>query len=137
MEQPKYKQIIVIPEDERITLNKLSIYEQSNITTKRITMIKNNPKIFVEPDLLLVNINDIEQHKRANIQAEEVLSYAGESFVKLSSTRDIAKLEINQKKSPFSIMRIISEHEEKIYVEIISANDLSAKLMPYLNNYDY
>jgi len=137
MEQPKYKQIIVIHEDERITLNKLSIYEQSNITTKRITMIKNNPKIFVEPDLLLVNINDIEQHKRANIQAEEVLSYAGESFVKLSSTRDIAKLEINQKKSPFSIMRIISEHEEKIYVEIISANDLSAKLMPYLNNYDY
>src|SRR6056297_1755377 len=118
MEQPKYKQIIVIHEDERITLNKLSIYEQSNITTKRITMIKNNPKIFVEPDLLLVNINDIEQHKRANIQAEEVLSYAGESFVKLSSTRDIAKLEINQKKSPFSIMRIISEHEEKIYVEI-------------------
>jgi len=137
MEQPKYKEIVITPEDERITLNKLSIYEQCNITTKRITMIKNNPKIFIDPNLLLINIKDIEQHKRTNIQANEVLSYAGESFVKLSSTRDIAKLEINQKKSPFSIMRIISEDEEKIYVEIISANDLDGRLMPYLDNYDY
>lgn len=133
-----YKKIIVTPADECITLDKLSTYERCNAITQRITMLKHNPELYTENiKNLLINVDQIEEHKKVNIRPEDIIIDGNQSFVKLSSTRDIAKFEYNQGKSPFSIMRILSETEKEVYVEIYSVNDLVGSVLPYLSQYDF
>jgi hypothetical protein len=84
-------------------------------------------------------MSDIEKEKQKNIEISDICSIGGQSFVKLSSTRDIARCEVNMGKNPLSVIRIISEDVPNniVYAERVNINDLSKPVLQYFRNYDY
>ena len=125
--------------DERITLDHATEYELSNAITTRIMEINSNFRTYLEDKDLMINMNNIEKEKQKNIQISDICSIEGQSFVKLSSTRDIARCEINMNKSPLSVIRIISEDVPNniVYAEKVHVNDLNKPILQYFRNYDY
>ena len=128
------KKVVRIPEEERITSNRASVYEISNAISKRIPMINSNYVTYV--DVLTVSVDELSDKKRAAVNPKDIIEIDGKHYVSLTSTSDIARCEINNKKSPLSLVRIISEDYVNgiIYVEIVSVNQLDIELLPYLEN---
>jgi hypothetical protein len=131
-----HKTIFWIEPEDRISLDYSTEYEQSNALTTRVKEIASTFRTFVEDDDLMINIDAIEKEKHKNISVDEICTIGGMSFIKLTSTRDIARCELNMKKSPIAIMRIISEHNGIVYAEKVNINDLINPTMSYLRNYD-
>jgi hypothetical protein len=122
---------------ERVTLDYITEYELSNAITTRIMEINSTFQTYLDDKDLMINMNEIEKEKHKNIEVNDICSIGGQSFVKLNSTRDIARCEINLNKSPLSVVRIISEDDNNIYAEKIAVNDLHKPVLQYFRNYDY
>lgn len=130
------KEVVIIPDDERITNNIATEYEISNAITRRIPMLIANSTVFVDDDFVAVPIDELSQAKQDKISQNDIIKRNGNEYVRLTNSADIARFEINKKRSPLSVMRIISEDyvNKKIYVEIISVNDLVIPPLSYLDN---
>lgn len=131
------KQIVWL--DERITLDHATEYELSNAITTRIMEINSNFRTYLDDKDLMINMADIEKEKHKNIEISDICSIGGQSFVKLSSTRDIARCEVNMGKNPLAVIRIISEDipNNIVYAERVNINDLNKPILRYFRNYDY
>lgn len=126
----------IVPAEERITLDRASKYEICNVVTDRISMIEKTFQTFLKSEDLLLDINQVEKTKLANIDANQIINYGDKSFIKLSSTRDIARCEVNKKLSPHKVLRImrIDDNEMVIYAELVSINELLFDPLSYHNN---
>ena len=133
-------ELVIIPDEERITLDIASAYESCNAVTDRMSMITSTFQTFLEPELLLVDLGKIDDSIKSKLNPDEVIKASdGRSFIRLSNTRDIARCEVNMKKSPFSSLRILYEDIDthKKYAEIVSINSLRKSAFTYMSNLDY
>lgn len=129
----KHKKIIEVPQDKKITSNKITLYELTNAISTGIVRISTTGILYVEEEDLYINVDDLPEDKKKNIKSENVIEKNKGNYIKLTSTSDIAKLEINKNKCPLSVMRIIEERETELIVEIVKINDLFKPPLEYTN----
>lgn len=131
-----YYDLHIIPDDERITLDVLSLFEVSSILSNRITQIGTDQRNYLLTENLYVDTASLSQNVKRKINPNEVITNGKGSFIKLSSTADIVKAEINTGNVPYLIHRVISRDTvNKIaYVEIVNPNKLAKPVLEYLSN---
>ena len=129
---------VIMPYEDRVTLDKASVYEVAAATTKRIPFINKTFDTYLDASQIRIDTDQIDKIKITNIDPKEIINIDGKSFVQLSSTADIARAEINNNRSPYSTLRIIGIDEEKKikYCEIFSINECEKPILPYLSNYE-
>ncbi len=132
MEQ-NFMNVVIIPEENRLTIDKASLYEISNATTYIIDNISSTFKTYLPANELLVNIKELPESDKKNINPESTYVENGETYIKLSSTADIARAEINKGLRPLVVYRPIQEIENTIYMERVDFNKLSKPIMEYKN----
>ena len=74
---------------------------------------------------MYVDIVNLNNNDKKNIRQSEVVSFEDKEYVKLTSSRDIAKMELNKNKCPMSILRIIEETDTEIIAELVEINNLA------------
>ncbi|MAR56907.1 MAG: hypothetical protein CMM93_06965 [Rickettsiales bacterium] len=114
--------IVIIKEEDRISLDRASTYEISKAISERIAMINETGELFSD-NANLAKLDQLEGGSY-NIKESDIIEIKGAKYIKLTSSRDLAKKEINEKKSPFTLLRIISQDKKLFYVEVINLNDL-------------
>lgn len=134
-----HKKLIIIDNENRITRNNVSSYELASSTAIAMKIIQNTFKVPLPPNMLLINTNDLSDDKKKNIDNKLIFEEGGKSYVKLTSTSDIARACINNNSYPLIIYRIIQEDKENklLYAEKIDFNSLNKDFLPYLQNLGY
>jgi hypothetical protein len=132
----EYK-IVIIPDEERLTLDSLTSFEIASILSHRISQIGKDMIVYLPDEYRYVNTDTLEPNIKKKIPQSDVIKNGNGTFVKLSSTADIVAGEINTNNIPYSIYRQISiDHKEKIiYAEMIDPNTLSKPVIDYFANY--
>ena len=117
--------ISVIPPEERLSTDKITLYELSNAVSKRIAMLSGNSTIYTG-DIPVVELDSLPSSIKSNIKSDKKIMIGDKGYIQLVHSSDIAKLELNKRKSPLSVIRTIScDFEKKIkHVEIIPVNEL-------------
>jgi hypothetical protein len=123
-----HKTIVWTEPDDRITLDYSTEYEISNALTTRVKEVTATFRTYLDEDEYMVDVSDI--HKDA-IKKGDLCTIDGRVWVKLTSTRDIVRCELNKKKSPLTVMRIIQEDGDTIYAEKVNINDLHNPVLAY------
>lgn len=126
----------VIPENERITLDRLSTFEVGTIISQRISQIGKDSITYLAPEYLYINTETLDNTVKSKISKDSIVKNGEGTFVKLSTTADIVFGEINTGCIPYHIVRHIStDHNKKIiWVEIVDPNKLSKPVLEYLSN---
>jgi len=127
----------IVPEDERLSLDILSIFEIAQILSHRITQINKDSRTFLPPEFRYINTNTLDNATKAKIPKDYIVNNGDGSFVKLSTTEDIVYGEINTGNIPYCISRHIStDHNKKIiWVELVNPNSLAKPILEYLSNH--
>jgi DNA-directed RNA polymerase subunit K/omega len=133
MEGQDYYEMVIIPAEDRITLDVLSEFEIATIVSHRISQIGKGDMPYLNAQDYLVDTEGFTQDKKLSIAKEELISKDGKTFIKLSRTADIAKAELNTGKCPYLVVRTIVKNEKnkKIYAEIINPNELEKSILKY------
>lgn len=134
MAAEEYYKIKIIPDEDRLTLDKLSSFEIGQIISHRISQIGKDKIIYLPDEYRYINANQI--NPTARVSAEDVIKNGNGSFVRLTSTCDIVYGEINTNNIPYLIMRTVStDHQKKIvWVEIINPNEAAKEVLEYCAN---
>ena len=119
------KKITIIPEEKRLSRDIISIYELSNAVAQGISRIYETGETYLTERELYVDIVNLNNNDKKNIRQSEVVSFEDKEYVKLTSSRDIAKMELNKNKCPMSILRIIEETDTEIIAELVEINNLA------------
>jgi len=132
----EYK-IIIVPDEERLTLDVISSLEIASIMSNRISQITKDMVVYLPDDFRYVNTSTLNDGIKKNIPQTEVVKNGHGTFVKLSSTNDIVSGEINTGNIPYLIHRTISvDHNKRIiYVEPVDPNTLSRPVLKYFTNH--
>ena len=105
--------IVIIKEEDRISLDRASTYEISKAISERIAMINETGELFSD-NANLAKLDQLEGGSY-NIKESDIIEIKGAKYIKLTSSRDLAEKEINEKKSPFTLLRIISQDKKLFY----------------------
>lgn len=134
MSEPKYWKMIRIPDDERITLDIASLYEIGSIFSSRINQIGKGDRIYLEMDDFLVDTKDIKKTIKIEVAENDIVKNNGATYIKINTTPDIVKAELNNKKCPYAIIRVISSDPQTLtmYYELVDVNQLAKPLFMYL-----
>lgn len=128
--------VIIIPKEEYITGDEISDYELANIIQSRVSILGLNHKLWTD-ELPVAKISELPSTKLGNIKASDIVKIGGEEFVKLFTSADIAKYEINKKKCPFKVVRVIQVNHKlnTIHIELRKVNDLIIPPLEYSLNW--
>ena len=88
------KKITIIPEEKRLSRDIISIYELSNAVAQGISRIYETGETYLTERELYVDIVNLNNNDKKNIRQSEVVSFEDKEYVKLTSSRDIAKMEL-------------------------------------------
>lgn len=129
--------VVIIPDEERITLDIATTFEIGSILSHRISQIGKDMIVYLPDQYRYVNTDTLDATVKKNIPSSEVVKNGFGTFVKLSSTADIVAGEINTGNIPYLIYRTISvDHKEKIiWAELVDPNTLSKPVLEYFTNY--
>lgn len=119
----EYKQVIIVDEENDITLNKLTIYEVAQLVVAGINRLNKGFPSTLSQDELYIDVADVNilSNPQGNIKTETI---DGEERIKLTSTVDIAKREINMNKSPFLVHRVLLDTGNYCYVVLKNPNKM-------------
>lgn len=123
----------IIPKDEYVTLPIMTRYERARLLACTADYIIKNPgHSHIKTEDLYISTDEISPEDQLDIKPDEVYNKNGQSYIRLTDTKSIAKLMINKKIVPFRILREIgrNEHEKIIHVEEWNANDLFTEPFP-------
>lgn len=137
MDDNRPYKIQIIPDEDRITLDKISTFEMGQIISHRISQIGKDSVVYLPDEYRYVDASRFDPAIKKNIPAENVVKNGNGSFVKLVTTADIVYGEINTGNIPYAICRTISTDHNKriIWVEIIDPNTTPREILKYYSNY--
>ena len=123
LETNDYKEIIILPEDKDISSNRVTKYEIAQLVVEGINRLNKGFPSTLDMDDLYIDTADINTltNPQGNIKLE---TKNGEERIKLSSSTDIARREINLGKSPFLIHRVLLDTGNKLYVVKKNPNNM-------------
>lgn len=127
----------IIPDDERITVDKINSFEMASLIAHRISQIGKDATVYLPDEYRYVNTEQLNPRAKKNIPPENVIKNGNGTFVKLVSTVDIVSAELNTGNNPYCILRIISiDHQRRIiHAEIVDPNNSPKEVLEYYSNY--
>ena len=123
LETKEYKEIIIVPEDKDLSSNRLTKFEISQLVVAGINRLNKGFPSTLELDDLYIDTTDI--NTLTNPQGNIILEIKqGKEKIKLTSSTDIAKREVNLNKSPFLITRVLLDRGDIVYISIKNPNNM-------------
>lgn len=131
--------IIIIDDEDRLTRNTVSSYEMATAASIIMKMIQSTNVADIPPNMLRESTSELPESKKKNIGNDKIINEFGETYVKLTSTSDIARACINKNIWDLKLYRPIQEDKKNnlLYVEEIVFNDLDKPFLEYFNNADF
>lgn len=128
--------VVVIKDEDRLTRNTVSHYELASSVSVIMKIIQSTSVADIPSNLLKEHTSNISEVKKKNISNDQIINEFNETYVKLSSTSDIARACINKKIWDLKLYRPIQEDKKNniLYVEEINFNDLDKPFLDYFNN---
>lgn len=113
------KRMVIIP--NRITIDKLTMFEYAELITTRIRDIGRGSAVFIDPEELVIPVDEYDS--KLSKENKEIVLDNDKFHIVEDSTYGIAKIELNKGRSPYLLVRVIKERDDIVYAEIVNPNN--------------
>lgn len=115
----KAKRMVIVP--ERITLDRLTLFEYAEIVSNRIRDVGNGGTLYIDQQDLVVSVDEYD--KKLSKEGKEIVLENNQFHIIEDSTYALVKMEINKGKTPYLIVRVIKETDDTVLAELVNPNN--------------
>jgi len=115
----KAKRMVIVP--ERITLDRLTLFEYAEIVSNRIRDVGNGGTLYIDQQDLVVSVDEYD--KKLSKEGKEIVLENNQFHIIEDSTYALVKIEINKGKTPYLIVRVIKETDDTVLAELVNPNN--------------
>ena len=111
--------MVIVP--ERITLDRLTLFEYAEIVSNRIRDVGNGGTLYIDQQDLVVSVDEYD--KKLSKEGKEIVLENNQFHIIEDSTYALVKMEINKGKTPYLIVRVIKETDDTVLAELVNPNN--------------